>query len=155
MVRKFIQIDENGIVTGGCEIESGAVKGDPSTRGLIEVDASVDLSDVMFRYYDRQTGQFGEKPLHAPARVIGLDEFMDRIEMGEDVAIRLLAGSEKLDHVDRATAAAYMARLFARSRVNLDSPAVVEAFTFFKRIGVPDVWPDEETADARIAKIRE
>lgn len=123
--------------------------------GYIEIPFDVDYEALRGTKFDpQQPGVPGEKEPEPAVRLLPLDRFMDRIPVDEEVALRVLAASDKLDPADKVKAAVYMGRLFARQTVNLDADTLIDALAFFRRIGVPDVWPDEQTADARIAAIR-
>ena len=82
-------------------------------------------------------------------RVVSIDDFVARITLAEMTAFQTLMANN-------ATARAWWAKLMSRvtKGVDLDSADLTQGLAFVKAIGIPSIWEDEETADARIAAIR-
>jgi hypothetical protein len=83
----------------------------------------------------------------APTRLLSPLDFCRRFTLQEDAAIDDLAQTNGILR-------AFMRRLSLASTVNLDHQDVISGLALIKAIGVPSVWPDIATADARIAEIR-
>ena len=82
-----------------------------------------------------------------PSRTIAASEFIDRLTVAEDEAIETLANT-------RPKISAWLRRMTIRGAVNLDSAELIAVLAYLKAQGVPTLWPDNATADARIAAIR-
>lgn len=74
-------------------------------------------------------------------------DFARRFTMAEETAIDALSESNRI-------VSAWMRRLSLAESVNLDHRDVVAGLAYLKSVGIPSVWPDAETANARIAAIR-
>lgn len=83
----------------------------------------------------------------APVRVLSTIDFARRFQRAEETAIATLADSNRIVQ-------ALMRRLTLAQSVNLDHADVINGLAYLKSVGIPSVWADEQTADARIAAIR-
>lgn len=83
----------------------------------------------------------------APVRVIPAIDFMRRFTREEENAIDALADTNR--DVKR-----WMRRAMKVDTVNLDHAEVIGGLAYLKSVGIPSVWADTATADARIIEIR-
>jgi hypothetical protein len=80
-------------------------------------------------------------------RSVPVAAFFDRLTVAETEAIETLAAT-------RPRIAAWLRRLTIRAFVDLDSAELTAICAYLKAQGVPTLWADNATADARIAAIR-
>ena len=86
-------------------------------------------------------------------RVISAIEFQDRLTQAEDEALELLALTAANTTV-RSRLSAWRRRVVIRGSVDLDSAELIAVLAFLKANAIPALWPDNATADTRIAAIR-
>lgn len=90
-------------------------------------------------------GQYSVVP-NPGRRQIARGDFISRITVQEHMAFKALT---KVND----EAAVLWDRLMARDMIHLDAPELVMAFQFLKSVGIPAVWADAATADARLAQL--
>jgi hypothetical protein len=155
-MRKFVTVDENGVIVSSCETlavsDAPAAVADRTRRGLIEVDASVNLKDAMFRVLDRDTKRPGSKRPEPSPRVIPLGVFLHRWTREEKLAIEAQCDAQTPE--GRAVRVDWR-DLVSLSEVALDAPTVVTAITEIGAVLVATgTWKDGAAAAQRITEIR-
>ena len=90
---------------------------------------------------------FDDIPPAPPSRILLPIDFVRRFTIDEDIAIDTLADTNK-------RVKAWRRRLEIVTSVRLDHPEVIAGLAYLKSVGIPFIWPDEATADVRIAAIR-
>lgn len=144
---KYIEVDQDGRVTGTCESPFPATA--PEARGLILVPEATDLRDVTHRTYNAQTGAFGAKPA---VRVIPLREFLRRWTQVEKITIETLSEAQTLQ--GRSLRLGWR-ELTAGTSVDLDNPDLAVGLTDIATVMMgAGVWADSTVAAQRIAAIR-
>jgi hypothetical protein len=112
-------------------------------------DPATDLADAMQRQFNLQTRTIGQKR-PVSARVISLRAFLQRCTVQERVAFDAL---RKLDPVAEVLWSELTSDVF----VNLDDTTLITGLAMVKAANAAGgflIWPDDATADARIAAIR-
>src|SRR4051812_10827493 len=141
MLRKFIQV-EDGIIRGRLEVDLPEEADGPA--GLVEVSADTDLTDATFRAYT--DGVIGDKVVDPP-RAVTLRAFLQRCTVAERVAFNTARNADPVAEV-------LWAELLAGPTVELDSAALITGLAYIKGANATGgflLWPDNATADARIA----
>lgn len=146
-----IFLDQEGVVTRVLDVPAGTTLKLADGAALAPEGTT---PDDVGRHYDIERGTFGERIRSAATRRISRDQLLDRITIAEGAAIRRLAEGDKLEPNERALLTEFVARVYARDTFDLDEQGFVAGLALVQEHGVPSVWPDAETAAARIAYFR-
>lgn len=142
MKRVVLVDDATGQVVGEWQGDEAQAPVAPSGRTFVAVaDGDPYLGKVW------QGGTTFDEPPAAAVRVIPLRDFLRRITLAEQEAFDELMETNRRARV-------WWQRLTAGDTVDLDHLELIAGFGFVKALGIPAIWPDEATADARIAQIR-
>jgi hypothetical protein len=155
MPRKLVHVDGDGYIDGTSEAV-GHDNPDPRTGtraepgpGWYDVPMDTDLSDVLHRKFDAETGAIGANRVLS-IRVIPLRTFLDRCTLAEKTAFKVLRNNDPEFNV-------LWSALVSSPIVRLDDLALVAGLEAVKAANAANgyqIWPDDATADARIAAIR-
>jgi hypothetical protein len=148
MAQKLVHLGPDGYIDATATAPDNSLS---SYRGgnWYPVDASTDLADAVGRPFDVRTRTLGEKRQET-VRIVPLREFLQRFTIAERVAFNEIRKANPVAEV-------LWSELVAGGFVRLDDHALIDGMALVKAANAANgflIWPDNATADARIAAIR-